>query len=137
MKLASPLDGQVVRVLDNIAHQLLRVHDLVLIRHHPPRDSQDGPKHSDIKQHGPSWGDFEMEECVRVDEGEENEDRGEGPGEERDEARDEGCLLLGILIDVLIRDGVGPVEALEEEVRELVELAELPAGEGCKLTRAD
>lgn len=137
MELPAPLDGEVVRVLDDPSHELLGVDDFVLVGNHPTRDSEDSPKDSDVEEDRPSWGDLEMEEGVRVDEGEEDENGGEGSGEEGDEAGYEGCLLLGELVDIRVGDGVGAVESLLEEVGELVELAELPACELSELARAD
>lgn len=124
-------------MLDDPAHEILRIDDLVLVRNHAARDSEHSPKDSDVEEHRSSRRDLEMEEGVRIDEGEEDEDGCERSGEEGDETRYEGGLLLGELVDVGIGDVVGAVESLLEEVRELVELAEVPAGELGELARAD
>jgi hypothetical protein len=78
-----------------------------------------------------------MQERIRIDEGKEDEDRRERSSEECNETRDESRLLLGELIDVLVRDRVGEVDTTLEEVGEFVEFAKVPARELCKLTRSN
>lgn len=127
VKFASPFDRKIMSIFDDFPHYLLRVDDLVLIRHHPSRDRQHRSEHSNIEQNSSSRRNFEMKKSVGVDDREEDEDGGERPSEEGDESRDEGSLLLGELTDVLLRNRMSVIESLREEVRELVEFSKLPS----------
>lgn len=64
-------------MLDNVPHQLLRIHDAMLFWYHAASDGQHRPKDADVEQHGAVLGDFEVQEGVWIEDGEEDEDRGE------------------------------------------------------------
>ena len=66
-----------MRMLDNVPHQLLRIHDSMLFRYHATSDGQHCPKDANVEQHGTVLGDFEVQEGVRIEDGEEDEDGGE------------------------------------------------------------
>ena len=132
-----PLGGEVVRVLDDAAHELLRVDDAVLVGDHAARDGEYRAEDAYVEQDGAAGRDLKVEEGVRVDEREEDEDSRERAGEEGDEARHEDRLGLRVVVDVLVGERMGEGEAVLEVVWQLVELAELPPRERRELARAD
>jgi hypothetical protein len=137
MKLVLPLDGEIVRVLDDSPHQFLRVNNPIFIRHHPPRNRQHRPRQSNVKQHRPPLRNLEVEERIGVDEGEEDENGGEGTGEEGDETGEEGRFRFGELVDVAVGQRVGEAQSLLVEVGEFIKFTELPTCERSEASRAD
>jgi hypothetical protein len=126
-----------VGVLDDFAHEQLRIDDAVLVWQHAPSDREDGPKDTDVEQDGPTGRDLEMQERVGIDERKEDQDGGERAGKEGDKAGKQDCLGFRIVVDVLVGERVRLGESLLEVMRQFVELAKLPTCEGRELARAD
>ena len=116
MQSTAPLGRQVVRVLDYFAHQLLRTGDLMRVRDHAARDGEDGGEHAKVEDDGPALGQLELEERVRVEQAEEQQDGRERASDEGDEPRDDGRRRPRELRHVLLRRLVGAEEPLSEVV---------------------
>lgn len=67
VQLSSPFERKVMSELDDLPHHLLRIHHLVLVRHHPSSNSQYRSEYSNVEEYSPSRRDFEMEERVGID----------------------------------------------------------------------
>lgn len=126
-----------MRVLDDVAHEEFGIDDAVFVGQHPPCDSEDGTEDADVEEDSPAGRDLKVQERVRVDQREEDEDRGKRSGEEGDEARQEDRLGFRVVVDVLISERVRLRESLLKVMRQFIELAELPPRERRELSRAD
>mmetsp|Transcript_12586 Transcript_12586/g.39696 ORF Transcript_12586/g.39696 Transcript_12586/m.39696 type:complete len:597 (-) Transcript_12586:144-1934(-) len=133
--LAAPVLGHVVRVQHQLPHRPLRVVHHAVVHDEAAADGEDRPEDRGVpEQVAPVH--LRLQERL-VDEGHHQQNRGEAPddeGNELGEHGDDGARELG---DVLLRGLYGAGEALVEEVRELVELAQLPLGEGGPAARPD
>lgn len=74
-----------MRLFHDSLHRLLRIHHPMLLGHHPSRHGQNSSKHSNIKQYSPSFSHLKVQERIRVNQREEDEDGSERTGYECDE----------------------------------------------------
>lgn len=86
VKLIFPRIRHVVRMLNDLHHQELRIEHPVLFRYHTPCDSQYGTEDSDVEEYGPILSYFEMNDEVGVYNRCEHEDCCERSGYKGDEA---------------------------------------------------
>lgn len=79
VELSPPLCGKIVGFGDNLLQEPRRLHPppRLVVGHSPPGPRENGPENTQIKEHGAIRRDLEMEKGVGVDEGQEDEDRGE------------------------------------------------------------
>lgn len=126
MELAPPGRRKVMRLEGDGLHQVGRVDRGMVFRDHAPRNSEDAAKEPNVEQDRTVVGDLEVEESIGVEDGKQNQDGGERPGDEGNEPGQDGRLGFGKPIDVFLRYLVGVVKPSLEQVIQLVELAELP-----------
>ena len=89
----APLVRHVVRVLDDVRHEQLRVEHAVLLGDHAARGGEHGAEDGDVEEDGPVRGDFEVEEDIWVDDGREHEHGCEGA---RDECHESSEAVVSV-----------------------------------------
>ena len=138
-----------MRMRNNLHHKLLWVEHIMVVWDHASSSGQNTTEHGYPEKHGTVRRNLKVHDEVGIGDGGENEHSGEGARDEGDESstivrdgyveggwdvpHDELHLLVRELADVAGRDRIALVQPALEEVRQFVELAELPLRVECIL----